>query len=68
MYSDIGNSLGSDAITHAVLKSLKIIEDEIPPPGKAKGNLNYLSELGLLKCDHCSESEKCKSITFIDVG
>lgn len=39
VYSDIGNLLGSDAITHAVMKSLKIIENDIPPPEKNKGIL-----------------------------
>lgn len=39
VYSDMGKSFESDAITHAVKKSLKVIEDEIPPPGKRLGNL-----------------------------
>lgn len=34
VYSDMGKSLESDAITLAVMKSLTVIENQIPPPGK----------------------------------
>lgn len=39
VYSGVGKSLESDAISQAVLKSLKVIADEIPPPGKRQGTL-----------------------------
>lgn len=41
VYSNMGKSLKSDAITHAVMKTLKAIETEIPPPGKRQGDLQF---------------------------
>lgn len=37
VYADVGKELESKAITYAIMKSLKMIEKEIPPPGKHRG-------------------------------
>lgn len=43
VYSHIGKSLKSNEIRHAVMKSLKVIADEIPPPGQRQGTLTFFN-------------------------